>query len=133
MIGGKNLIPSLGVLYITLEWIIRIVMLIYVPQRRSPAAARTWLLFIFFLPVAGILVYWWFGRIYLPKKRIDLQQRASDWVRQATKQWDIQQAPETRIVPTVVGQAARLAEALGDFPVSAGNSVELLDGYDASI
>lgn len=108
-------------------------MLIYVPQRRSPAAARTWLLFIFFLPVAGLLVYWWFGRIYVPKKRLDLQQRAADWVREAIKQWDIQQAPENRVVPTVVGQAARLAKALGQFPVAAGNAVELLDDYDASV
>ncbi|NUM55647.1 MAG: cardiolipin synthase [Candidatus Hydrogenedentes bacterium] len=133
MLGERNLIPSLGALYLSFEWVVRIVMLVYVPQRRSPAAARTWLLFIFFLPVAGLLVYWWFGRIYVPKKRLDLQKRASDWVREAIKQWDVQQAPETRVVPTVVGQAARLAKALGQFPVAAGNTVELIDDYDKSI
>lgn len=122
-----------GVFYVTLEWCIRIVMLVYVPQRRTPAAARTWLLFIFFLPFVGLLLYWWFGRIYLPKKRVELQRRASELVHKAIEQWDVHQAPETRQVPTVVNQAARLAKALGEFPVSTGNTVELLDEYDASL
>lgn len=108
-------------------------MLFYVPQRKTPAAARTWLLFIFFLPVVGLPLYWWFGRIYLPTRRVELQQRATEWVIEATKQWDTLQAPEKRIVPTVVGQAARLSKALGGFPVSAGNSVELIDNYDVSL
>lgn len=126
-------VPSLGAFYVALEWIIRIVMLFYVPQRRSPAAARTWLLFIFFLPLVGLPLYWWFGRIYLPRKRVALHQRAAEWVREATRQWDTKQAPEKRMVPTVVGQAARLSKALGGFSVSAGNLVELMDDYDRSI
>ncbi|HRK35014.1 MAG TPA: cardiolipin synthase [Candidatus Hydrogenedentes bacterium] len=126
-------LPSLGALYLTAEWVIRIAMLIYVPQRRTPSAARTWLLFIFFLPVVGILVYWWFGRIYLPKKRVDLQQRASEWVKKATTQWSIHRPPEQKDVPTIVGQAARLATALSRFSVTSGNAVTLLDDYDASI
>jgi hypothetical protein len=32
--------------YIAAEWVIRIAMLVYVPQRRTPAAARTWLLLV---------------------------------------------------------------------------------------
>ncbi len=116
-----------------LEWVIRIVMLFYVPQRKTPAAARTWLLFIFFLPIVGLPLYWWFGRIYLPTKRVELQKRATDWVIEATRQWDTLQAPEKRIVPPVVGQAARLSKALGGFAVSAGNSVELIDDYDDSL
>ncbi|MCC6156118.1 MAG: cardiolipin synthase [Candidatus Hydrogenedentes bacterium] len=128
-----NPVPSIGTIYLVLEWVIRIVMLFYVPQRKTPAAARTWLLFIFFLPIVGLPLYWWFGRIYLPTKRVELQKRATDWVLEATKQWDTLQSPEIRILPTVVGQAARLSKALGGFPVSAGNSVELIDNYDASL
>ncbi|MGT2459840.1 PLDc N-terminal domain-containing protein [Cupriavidus basilensis] len=51
------------------EWAIRLAMLVYVPQRRAPAAARTWLLLIFFLPWLGLLLYALFGRIYYPKSR----------------------------------------------------------------
>ena len=42
--------------YIAAEWVIRIAMLVYVPQRRTPAAARTWLLLVFFWPVVGLVV-----------------------------------------------------------------------------
>ena len=31
---------TLGTLYLASEWVIRLAMLFYVPQRRSPAAAR---------------------------------------------------------------------------------------------
>ena len=48
---------SWGTLYLASEWVIRLVMLFYVPQRRSPAAARGWLLLIFFLPWVGLVLY----------------------------------------------------------------------------
>ena len=36
-----------------IEWAIRLIMLAYVPQRRTTAAARSWLLLIFLLPIPG--------------------------------------------------------------------------------
>ena len=36
-------------LYVTSEWVIRLVMLVVVPFRRSPEAAKGWLLLVFFL------------------------------------------------------------------------------------
>ncbi|MGT2467604.1 hypothetical protein ACVOMV_26145 (plasmid) [Mesorhizobium atlanticum] len=37
--------------YLLLEWSIRIIMLVIVPFRRSPDAAKGWLLLVFFLPI----------------------------------------------------------------------------------
>ncbi len=54
-------LPLLGSLYYASEWAIRIAMLLYVPQRRPPAAARTWLLLILLLPWPGLIVYAIFG------------------------------------------------------------------------
>ena len=39
------------------EWAIRLVMLVVVPFRRTPAAAKGWLLLIFFEPWIGLLLY----------------------------------------------------------------------------
>src|ERR1700751_2808492 len=72
---------TLSGLYYISEWIIRLVMLVYVPQRRSAAATRTWLLFIFLLPWPGLVIYALFGRIYVPKRRIEQQARASHLIR----------------------------------------------------
>ena len=54
------------------EWAIRLVMLFYVPQKRSPAAARTWLLLIFIEPFLGLFLYALLGRAYMPKRRLEL-------------------------------------------------------------
>ncbi|MGH6628803.1 MAG: PLDc N-terminal domain-containing protein, partial [Burkholderiales bacterium] len=70
-------------LYYASEWVIRLAMLVYVPQRRTTAATRTWLLLIFFLPLVGLVLYWLFGRIYYPRRRIEEQIRASQYVREA--------------------------------------------------
>ena len=52
-----------AVLYTAGEWAIRVVMLFYVPYRRDAAAARVWLLLIFFLPYLGLPLYFLFGGV----------------------------------------------------------------------
>ena len=52
-------------LYFVAEWIIRISMFFWVPNRRSPEAAKGWLLLIFFLPIPGLLVGQLFGALTL--------------------------------------------------------------------
>jgi len=52
-----------SLLYLASEWVIRFAMLIYVPQKRSAAASRTWLLFIFLVPWPGLILYWLFGPV----------------------------------------------------------------------
>ena len=119
-------------LYYASEWALRLVMLVYVPQRRSPAAARTWLLLIFLLPWPGLLLYGVFGRAYLPARRRELQSRASRFLRREAKEFF---APyDARgTLPERFTEAAKLAETLGEFPVVGGNRFELLPDYDASL
>ena len=63
------------------EWIVRIVALIYVPQRRPPSAARAWLLLIFFLPWPGVVLYLLIGRAYMPRRRLRVQQQIYELIR----------------------------------------------------
>ena len=53
--------------YYILEWLIRIAAIAVVPLRRPPAAARGWLLLIFFLPVPGLLLFFAIGSPRFPK------------------------------------------------------------------
>src|SRR6516164_5381944 len=57
------------------EWAIRLVMLAVVPFRRTPAAAKGWLLFIFFLPWIGLLLYALIGRPTMPRWRVEQMAR----------------------------------------------------------
>jgi cardiolipin synthase len=120
--------PSVAFLYVLSEWAIRFIMLVYVPQRRSPAAARTWLLLIFLLPWPGFLLYAVIGRIKFPAWRLARQRRVSELIRE----WQ-----STRPLPAEPGgpdgQVPALVHALGDFRALGGNAVELLADYDESI
>ena len=73
----------LGELYYASEWVIRLAMLVYVPQRRSAAAARAWLLLIFLLPWPGLVIYAVFGRIHVSQLGLDKLARASRAIRRA--------------------------------------------------
>ncbi len=124
--------PTWSQLYLISEWVIPFVMLFYVPQKRSTAAARTWLLLIFLMPWPGLLIYALIGRIHLPGRRIQQQERASRHIRAAQEQMrkDIAVNP---VLPPNLASAAVMATRLGDFEVFEGNCVELLADYAGSI
>src|SRR5262245_55075796 len=107
-------------------------MLVHVPQRRSPAAARSWLLLIFVFPYLGLILYWVFGRPYLPRRRIEFQQRASHLLRTTGRDTfrPYVTHPDLR---EPFRQAVTLAENLGDFGILGGNRVELLEDYGVAV
>jgi cardiolipin synthase A/B len=117
-----------GTLYYVSEWVIRLIMLVYVPQRRTAAATRTWLLLIFLLPWPGLIVYAVFGRIRVPQLRREKQARASQAIRQEEAKL-LTQRSALGNVPTSYASAAKLASETADFVPFAGNRVELLDDY----
>jgi cardiolipin synthase len=119
---------SWGTLYVAGEWIIRIGALFYVPQRRAPSAARAWLLLIFVLPYIGLALYALIGRAFLPKRRLAMQARIGEAIRQVLP------PPEAApAAPRALAPAARLAARLSEFAVVDGNRFELLPEYDAAL
>ena len=123
---------SWGELYLLSEWVLRIIMLVYVPQKRTPSAARAWLLLIFMVPWLGLVLYMSLGRAYLPRRRVEQQQMIARLVR--TRGYELL-APRigTPQLPDHFKQAVTLATNLGDFPITSGNRIELLTDYAASI
>lgn len=130
-----NLLSSLSwaTAYLASEWIIRLVMLIVVPFRRSPEAAKGWLLFVFFLPWPALVLYHVIGRPNYPRWRRERFARLpvafkgiTDRIRGVTAS----QEPE---LPGTLQQAATLIQNLGQFPNVDGNAATLLADYDGSI
>ena len=121
-----------SLLYLISEWVIRLGMLVYVPQRRPAAAARTWLLFIFLLPWPGLLLYALVGRIYLPARRKALQDRASRFIRQAQAQIGSRITSEPKL-PANLEPVPGIARRLGDFSPFGGNALEILTDYAGTI
>ncbi len=117
-----------SLVYLISEWSIRLVMLVYVPQKRSAAASRTWLLLIFFQPWLGLALYASFGRIYVSKKRIEQQLRASHRIRTAQAELGVRKFAGPKL-PADAAPILALAARLGDFEPFGGNSVELSSDY----
>jgi cardiolipin synthase A/B len=119
-------------IFLASEWVIRAVLFVYVLHRRSPAAARSWLLLILAEPYVGLILYWLLGRAYLPKWRIDLQQQASQLIRRHGAEFFGRHKIHPQ-VPSDFLQAVTLAKNLGDFDILGGNRFELLSDYDGTI
>jgi cardiolipin synthase A/B len=115
------------------EWVIRLAMLVVIPFRRTPAAAKGWLLLIFFEPWVGLLVYLLLGRARLP--RSPLQQLSKLPEAMAYVVGRLRNHPNV-FHPDVgpgLSQAVLLAENLGQSPILGGNAVELLVEYKGTI
>jgi cardiolipin synthase len=125
-------VSTWGALYIASEWVVRLVMLFYVPQRRDPAAARAWLLLIFFLPWVGVVLYAIVGRAYLPRARLEMQLTVSKLIRQLQPRI-LGHALAEPDLPAQYQPAVKLTQALGDFAACRGNRFELITDYQGAI
>jgi cardiolipin synthase len=113
-----------------INWSIRLWAIWAVPRRRSPNAARAWLLLILILPVVGVALYSIFGRAYLPAIRRARQGKANAFIEEARGKTGTPNAVE---VDDARRATALLAARLGSFPVLGGNRAELIDDYQGFI
>jgi cardiolipin synthase A/B len=122
-----------AVLYLFSEWAIRLGMLIVVPFRRSPDAAKGWLLLVFFLPWPALVLYFLIGRPTYPRWRHERFLRLPgvlEPVRTRLAQSPHFFRPE---LPHALAQAATLVENLGQLTTRGGNNVDLLADYNGAI
>lgn len=110
------------------EWALRLSALVVIPQRRSPSAARAWLLLIFFLPVPGLLLFLFIGNDRFPEWRKTRFQLLKPFINSTADALKPFQAFLDTKQPV-----ADLAAGLGGSPVTDGNKVELIDNYDEVI
>ena len=121
---------SFGTALFILDWAIRLAALLWIPSRTSPAAARSWMLLVGFVPLLGLPLYLLLGHPWLSRERVLRQSRASDVIRE-------EQRPLSalRWMPPggAAAEMAPLIERQGAFMPTHGNAVQLLDDYDASL
>lgn len=118
--------PTMDVLWYAAEWLIRIGALAIIPLRRSPSAAASWLLLIFFFPGPGLLLYLFIGRPRFSEARLARVGEVNA----------LQADPVARLkreAGSNGGEVADFAERLGRMPCVGGNSVELIADYDGVI
>ena len=119
--------------FIAAEWAVRLAMIVIVPFRRSPDAAKGWLLLIFFEPAAGLLLYLLIGRPSLPEWRM---QRSAEFDELSTPTYERLGRDPNIFHPdmgTGLDHCVRLAENLGELPILGGNAADVIADYDGTI
>lgn len=122
-----------GWIFVASEWVIRLAMLAVVPFRRTPAAAKGWLLLIFFEPWIGLLLYWLIGRPTLPRWRHEQIARIPHAFAGVRKRLVCHPNVFHPDVGIDLAPAVTLAENLGRMPILGGNAVELLVDYEGTV
>lgn len=124
-----------GTLAIAADWAIRLVMLPVVPTRRSPEAAKGWLLLIFFLPWVGLVAYLLIGRPRLPQWRLQRLRQFAQQMQPLRARRPALAAEQAAAPPVAVpfAASARLAADLAQLPNAGGNEVTLLVDYAATL
>lgn len=125
---GRCAALSTQTIFFVLEWTIRISALFYVPLRKSPAAAASWLLLIVMLPVPGVLLFLAIGRARMPRWRTERFERLAGVQTALASRLRQTQPPRTDLAPI-----AHVAETIGRQPPTGGNGVEILVDYQESI
>jgi len=119
----------------TVEWIIRVIMLFVVPTRRSPTAAKVWLLLVFFQPIVGVVVFFIFGSNKTPRWRREQLKKLPNALKPLRE--SLRGNPEllrlSDDVDTHFTDEVDLARKLGNLPLLGGNEVEILTDYNKSI
>lgn len=124
-----NIADILSFAYVTVEWIIRIAMLVVVPLRRSPGAARGWLLVAFFIPIPALVIYLLIGRPTYPRWRQKRFVNAREMLTRATDEISHSEFCSHPILSENYAPAAKLVQNLGQFPILGGNKIDLLSDY----
>ena len=113
------------------DWILRLAALGWIPHNRRPSVALAWLLAIFLLPIAGVLLYLAIGSSKLPKKRMAMQAKMNDLIRENVPASSILGARDED-VPAWIESTAALNYNLGALPMVGGNDFEILtDNHEA--
>lgn len=134
MDGG--LLQVLLIVWLALEWALRLAALFIVPRNRRPNSGLSWLLFIFLIPWIGWVVFAVLGSSKLPKNRRDIQASLDQYFARVMKQIssDKPLAKKLLALPDKKYQSSvKLSQALTHLPLFAGNILEPIDQYSESI
>src|SRR6476620_8269447 len=112
-------------------FVLNIVALGLVPDRRRPTSAMAWLLLIFFLPGIGILLFLLIGSPFVPKKRREEQRVTGDLIKTGLATMPALPASPDR--PGWLDTAMTLNRNLAWLPSMQGNRAELFSVYADSI
>jgi cardiolipin synthase len=111
------------------DFVVRLICLIYVPRNRRPQTATAWLLAIFFLPpYIGVTLFLLLGSRRLPKARREKQDEINAFITETTEGIEDVRHDHPWLDPVV-----ELNRHLGAMPLVGGNTATLFGTYDETL
>src|ERR1700759_1443766 len=130
--GAAWLAGVLGLMVVLVHIGICVLALGVLPGNRKPSSGMAWLILILVLPYFGFVVFLLFGSTSVGRKRRAWQSEVNARVLAAVREEPVVVHPPEGPRRSV-DDLTKLNQALGAFPMSTGNTVELLADYDRSI
>ncbi|KAA0970743.1 cardiolipin synthase [Aureimonas fodinaquatilis] len=112
------------------NWTIIFGSLIYIPFRRSPAAAQAWMILFFFLPIAALLIYLLFGHTEHPRWRQQRLKKLPGILQQALGHLSLDEKSGRVGLAPRHQMTANLVRNIGRLPCLAGNHIDLDADYN---
>jgi cardiolipin synthase len=129
----EHMLTTIGGIALVIDWIIRIIFVFYVPRGRKPTAAMAWLLAILIIPVFGVVLFLAIGSPKLSKRRRRQQASIDALIESATRASDDVPAGLSTLAHERYAPLIKQNKELGKMPAHRGNSITVLDTYQAII
>ena len=110
---------------------IRIAAIIIIPRNRRPTSAMAWLLAIFFVPIAGALLFLLIGNPRLPRARRRQQDLINEYLHDARRY--LERGSLRPNEPAWFTSLVRMNHQLGAMPLTGDNGARLIRDYDTSL
>ncbi len=124
-------VAAYPIIALTVDMVIRVLAVIYIPRNRRPQTALAWLVLIFVVPVPGILLFFLFGSRRLPRSRRRKQREINNRILEASD--GIEQVKRDHPWPPWLEPIVQLNRNLGAMPLVGGNTGEMHTDYEESI
>lgn len=112
------------------NWSIILGALVYIPFRRSPAAAQAWMILFFFLPWAALIVYLALGHAEHPRWRKKRLRQVPAIIGKALGELTLDQRGGCDDLQPRHRMASNLVRTIGRLPCLSGNSIEFDADYN---
>lgn len=116
---------------VLLDYTLKIIALGYVPSQRKPTSAMAWLLAIFLIPFAGVILFLFMGSPYINRRRHNIQNQANELIRTVSE--DEPDVPPGFEVSDEIISMMHLNRHLTSMPAATGRLVALHSDYGQSI
>ena len=109
-----------GIVTFVVDFVVRVLAVIYVPRNRRPQTALAWLLAIFLVPYVGVILFLLAGNWLLPKRRRAKQATVNALIKRTADSVDL--GTDNLELPAWLSRVVQLNQSLGALPLVGGNT-----------